>query len=146
MQSEDYSDCVLIQQEQDIPGVQMSNENYTTPSPSPNDQERTPTHVIIKNLMGPVWTKPTKDAKPSKTWRKLRPGDQLTNNKPMLLDGHQILLGARWVVDSVNSAGAALRLLAPPESVRYQLATPEWSALFTKQRKLTAKQLGDLDK
>jgi hypothetical protein len=68
-----------------------------------------------------------------KTWRRLKPGQLLASREQIVRGSHLYPVGTRWLVHSVNSLGALLRI--EDTTVYMVWSLEDWPRYFDRARK-----------
>ena len=77
-------------------------------------------------------------AKPTKTWRRLKPGQLLANRESIIRGSVLCPAGIRWLVHSVNSLGAQLRM---EDSNLFMIwSNEDWPRYFDRARRRKVKK------
>lgn len=93
--------------------------------------------TVAKGMWQPIPHPYPKRPKASKTWRKLKPGDKLSNIETAWVGGQKIPPASEWAVTGVNSLGAWLGHIS---GVSLYITDPEWHTQWAKLRKLRKKK------
>lgn len=95
---------------------------------------------ITRRLSTPIPHPAKKRAKPAKTWRRLKTGDRLELQVPVIATDFALVPGAVFVVLSVDSMGANLMVSSNPNSSKvvgkfWRTETPDWEGTFTRVKR-----------
>ena len=97
---------------------------------------------IVRKLSTPIPRPAKRKAKPSKSWRKLKPGDRLELQVPVIATDFSLAPGAVFVIMSVDSMGANM-MVSSDQDNPISLAVGKfwrtehtlWEGTFTRLKK-----------